>query len=127
VGLYFSDNGYINKAYVQVSLRAKIKAVCLEFLPDGFAGERCQKPVVEFMEDIPRLILNITNLHTIRRAYGPNTDRWTGRVIEMYEDPNVMFNDKKVGGVRVRIPVEDKKSKTEIVNAGTVPAASESR
>lgn len=51
------------------------------------------------------LVLNWTNLQLIARiAKDENTDNWGGVKIVLYDDPNVSFGGKLVGGIRVREP-----------------------
>jgi len=62
------------------------------------------KPVMYFQQDIKSLILNGTNWDVCEAAYGPDTEMWTGRVVELFTDPSVKFRGKMVGGLRLRIP-----------------------
>lgn len=56
-------------------------------------------------DDIDKpLVLNSTNLHLIEAALGSdNTDDWIGKPIVVFEDANVSFGGKVVGGVRVDV------------------------
>lgn len=59
------------------------------------------------------MVLNWTNLQLIARiAKDEDSDNWKGVKIVLYDDPNVSFGTKIVGGIRVRAP-----------KAGSVPAA----
>lgn len=58
-----------------------------------------------FEETEKPLVLNFTNLQLIARiAKDENTDNWGGVPIVLYDDPNVSFGGKIVGGIRVRAP-----------------------
>lgn len=58
----------------------------------------------EFHEIDKPLVLNSTNLHLIEAALGSdNTDDWDGKAIVVFEDANVSFGGKVVGGVRVDV------------------------
>lgn len=60
------------------------------------------------------MVLNWTNLQLIARiAKDDDSDNWPGTKIVLYDDPNVSFGTKIVGGIRVRAP-----------KVGAVPTAS---
>jgi len=74
---------------------------------EGVQGDSAldEKPVMHFREEgIKKLVLNNTNWQTIEEVYGEETDDWAGKVVELYHEPNIIYQGKKVGGVRVRIP-----------------------
>lgn len=51
------------------------------------------------------MVLNWTNLQLIARiAKDEDSDNWPGTKIVLYDDPNVSFGTKIVGGIRVRAP-----------------------
>lgn len=51
------------------------------------------------------MVLNSTNIHMCAKACGSDdTDHWNGKKIVLYEDPNVSFGGKLVGGIRIRAP-----------------------
>jgi len=70
------------------------------------------KPILTFSNDIKPMVLNNSNWLTIEDAYGEESDAWKGKTIELYHDPSVMFGNKRVGGVRVRIPTQPDNNKT---------------
>ena len=58
-----------------------------------------------FAESEKPLVLNTTNAQICEKIFGSDeTDDWTGRKIVLYTDPNVSFQGKIVGGIRVRAP-----------------------
>jgi hypothetical protein len=62
-------------------------------------------------------ILNSTNLQLLARILGSdNSDDWIGRDVILYNDPNVSFQGKLTGGIRVR-QVQAKKSAVAAVAA----------
>ena len=63
-----------------------------------------RKTIMVFEEETKPLILNNTNWTILEDLYGPESDDWLGKKIELYSDPNVMFGKKRTGGVRVRKP-----------------------
>ena len=93
---------YLSKGDVETPVVAVIAEVTLEHM-SGTADEE-SKPVLSFTDDVKPLICNQTNWGVIEEAYGSETADWQGREIEVYHDPNIQFGNKRVGGLRVRIP-----------------------
>jgi len=61
------------------------------------------KWILHFHEFDKGMALNWTNLQLIAKATGSEeTEDWIGKKIVIYEDPNVSFGGKLVGGIRVR-------------------------
>lgn len=53
--------------------------------------------------ELKPLILNATNIRRCVAAFGTQeTDEWIGRSIIVYDDPEIEFGGKIVGGVRLR-------------------------
>jgi hypothetical protein len=68
------------------------------------AGEEL-KWCVEFEEIDKPMVLNVTNMRAIEKIVGSDdTDNWTGVKIVLYEDPNISFQGKLTGGIRIRPP-----------------------
>lgn len=60
---------------------------------------------VAFDEHEKPMILNSTNGQIIASiTHSEETDHWVGHKIVLYDDPNVSFGGKLVGGIRVRAP-----------------------
>lgn len=58
-----------------------------------------------FEESDKPLVLNSTNIQLCERIFNSdNTDVWIGKKLVLYVDPNVSFQGKVVGGIRVRAP-----------------------
>jgi hypothetical protein len=65
-----------------------------------------------YLSDLKPLIMNATNIRRCIAAFGGDseTNHWPGKSIEVYDDANVEFGGKVVGGVRLRaIPAKGKK------------------
>src|ERR1041385_8329238 len=74
----------------------------------GTEDEPSSKPAMWFADDgVPPMVINSTNWDAIKELYGPESDEWAGKQIELFVDPNVMFAGKKTGGVRVRAPKDE--------------------
>ena len=51
------------------------------------------------------MVLNSTNGQAVAAITGSEeTDDWIGRKVVLYDDPNVSFGGKLVGGIRIRAP-----------------------
>jgi|SRR6185436_6716156 len=58
-----------------------------------------------FQEIDKPLVLNATNVQLCEQICGSDdTDHWIGKRIVLYTDPNVSFQGKLIGGIRVRAP-----------------------
>ena len=67
-----------------------------------YEGERA-KLTLQFKEFDKSLVVNDTNLNILCDIFGTDdTDVWTGKQIELYTDENVMFQGRRIGGLRVR-------------------------
>ena len=77
--------------------QATIESVAMEPLGDGQP-----KPLVRFRGLPVGLILNRTNGTIIAAAFGPETNNWIGRTIELFPD-QVPFRGQVVPAIRVRI------------------------
>ena len=65
------------------------------------------RAVVHFNELEKPMVLNSTNGQIIARIAGTEEDietSWRGVRVVLYNDPNVSFGGKLVGGIRVRAP-----------------------
>lgn len=63
------------------------------------------KWTMQFAEDLKPMVLNTTNIQAAAEAFGSeDTDDWLGKPIVIYTDPSVMFQGKRVGGLRLRAP-----------------------
>ena len=64
------------------------------------------KWTLAFAELDKPMVLNSTNIHMCAKACGSdNTDDWMGKKVVLYEDPNVSFGGKLVGGIRIRAQI----------------------
>lgn len=70
------------------------------------------KWVIYFNEFDKGMVFNWTNIQLTAKALGTEeTDDWPGKQIVLYEDQNVSFGGKLVGGIRVR---EVRKQQTKL-------------
>jgi hypothetical protein len=73
----------------------------------GTDGKAQAKPVLYFKEDVPKMILNITNGNTISGLYGSHPDNWVGKKIQIFATPVKAFG-KVQDALRIRdvVPVQ---------------------
>lgn len=63
------------------------------------------KWVLLFQESDKPLVLNSTNIQLCQQIFqSDDTDDWLNQQIVLYTDPNVSFQGKVIGGIRVRKP-----------------------
>ena len=61
------------------------------------------KWTMQFEEFAKPMVLNSTNINLCEKALGSdNTDDWIGKKIIVYNEPNISFGNKLVGGIRVK-------------------------
>ena len=83
------------------------------------------KWIIHFQEFNKGMVLNWTNIQLIAKAVGSEeTEDWIGKKIVIYEDPNVSFGGKLVGGIRVRA-VKKQPTAAKPVDNGYLPPESE--
>jgi len=67
-------------------------------------GEASKKPVMHFVDlNYKPMVINATNRAKLENAFkSSDTDDMVGKYIGVYNDPEVMYAGKVVGGLRVR-------------------------
>lgn len=98
------DSAFPSKYLKQSDLNGRVVRVTIARVEIEDIGEGDHKAVVYFEGKDKALVLNRINADTISSSFGPETDDWAGKVVELYSDPNVYYGGKKVGGLRVRVP-----------------------
>lgn len=94
-GKYLKQD-HIGDKHVAVTIRD----VVIEELENDKGKEK--KPVLYFHGKEMGLVLNQTVAATITDLLGTDeTEQWKNQKIVLYVDPNVMFGNKRVGGIRV--------------------------
>lgn len=100
---------FLRKEDIDDDTRVTIKGVKLEDM--GQQGAQEQRWVVYFREFPKGMVLNVTTIRVLEAAFGDDTDQWIGKPCLLYVDPNVSFQGRVVGGLRIRTPrkkVEEK-------------------
>ncbi len=99
------DSKYIKKE--DVGEKGKVLTV-KELKNENVAGENAaeeMKWILYFNEAQKGVVLNWTNIQMTAKICGSeDSDDWTGKKVELYEDPTIGFGGKIVGGIRIRKP-----------------------
>ena len=84
-----------------------IKAVGREMIT-GTGGKKEECPVCHWAEEQKPMILNVTNMKTIAKMYGPYIENWAGKKVQIYATTTKFAGDT-VECLRIRKdPPEDK-------------------
>ena len=90
---------FLRKEDFDEDMVATIKGVKLEDV--GNQGE--QRWVLYFRELQKGMVLNVTTIRVLEGAYGDDSDGWIGKRVMIYVDPNVSFQGRVIGGLRLRV------------------------
>ena len=105
---------YLKKEDVSTPLLLTMHTVTQENV--GMGEEMESKWILHFAEDVKPMVLNSTNMRLIEVATGSDdTDDWAGHKIVAYNDPNISFAGKIVGGIRVRAPQKPKPAPGKVI------------
>lgn len=92
-------------------------------VPPSFK-EHQDKDCLHFEETTKMLVLNKANRVAIRSELGKKTRAWNGAKVTLYVNPDVMFGNRKVGGIRIAVvgdggaPVEPPEAETDSEDLG---------
>ena len=100
-----------------------IKSVGRETIT-GTGGKKEDCPVCRWVEDQKPMILNVTNMKTIAKMYGPYIEHWAGKRVQIYAS-TTKFGGDVVECLRIRKdPPEDVKVPCEECGQMITPAFS---
>lgn len=98
------EGKFLRKEDVGKGLLLSVKAVEQRNVAQQGAGEE-MKWCLFFNEADKPMVLNSTNIQLCVAIFGSeDTDEWKNKAIVLYNDPNVSYAGKLVGGIRVRKP-----------------------
>jgi F0F1-type ATP synthase alpha subunit len=101
------ESKYLRKEDYEEDTVHTIKGVKLEDL--GKDERKEERWILYFREASKGMVLNVTTIRVLEAAYGDDTDLWLGKKITIYVDPNVSFQGRVVGGLRLR-PMKPEKT-----------------
>ena len=97
----YDQSRFFNAASLAAEKKLKIKAVTEEEV--GIGKDKELKLVVWFTNDSRGLVLNRTNIRTLRGPFGDDTACWVGKIIVVF--PTMAdFRGQLKPALRVRIP-----------------------
>lgn len=97
------DSKYLKKEDVDPPKLLTIKAIAQGNVGKDDAPDF--KWCMSFHELTKPMVLNSTNIQLAAAALGSDdTDNWIGKQVVLFNDPNVSFQGKLTGGVRIRAP-----------------------
>jgi hypothetical protein len=79
------------------------RVVIAKVMEEEVGRDREDKIVLYFKNMSQGLPLNATNGKRLARAFGDDTDAWSGKTIVLYLEPT-SYNGEECMGVRVRVP-----------------------
>jgi hypothetical protein len=116
------DTAFPGKYLKHADLQGRtVRVIAGECRVEDIGGE--EKPVLYFQGKERGLALNRVNAGAIAQAYGPETDHWRGRLIELYPD-KTFFQGRMVDCIRVRVPAPSDTAKPPAPDYPTPAAAS---
>lgn len=95
---------YLRKEDFDEDQVATIKDLKLEEMQ----GSGDTKWILYFVELDKGLVLNTTTIRVLEAAFGDNSDDWKAKRVKIYVDPNVSFQGRVVGGLRLMPPPKPK-------------------
>jgi hypothetical protein len=97
----FDKSRFFKAVDLDKEKKLRISKVTAEVLGQGDDKER--KPIVWFTNDERGLVLNKTNLRTLKEAFGDNMEAWAGKIIVVF--PTMTdIRGKMTPALRVRLP-----------------------
>lgn len=99
---------YMRKEDIEEDTIMTIKDCTLEDV--GQDQQKEQRWALWFKEFPKAMILNVTTIRVLEQAFGDDTDDWMGKRVKVYVDPNVSFQGRVVGGLRLRPPPKQVKT-----------------
>ena len=95
---------FLTRADVGTGVLVTIKSVHQENVAKEGAPEE-MKWCLSFTDCEKPMVLNNTNGQIVAQiTKSEETDDWPGHKVVLYDDPNVSFGGKLVGGIRIRAP-----------------------
>jgi len=97
-----------SKFLTRGDVRPDVLAVIEDVFQENVAKEGAPEELkwcISFVGVEKPMVLNQTNIQIIAQVTGSEeTDQWKGKKIVLYDDPNVSYAGKLVGGIRCRAP-----------------------
>jgi hypothetical protein len=100
----YSDSAYVRKEDFPLPRILTLSAVREEEVTAP--GKKPKRKIVLYFNEIEKgLVLNQANGDVLFEMTGSDDpEQWIGQRVEVYNDPNVTYAGKRVGGIRLRKP-----------------------
>jgi hypothetical protein len=99
----FLDKDYLGSHNLEKGEEMLLTIVKFEGEESVIGSDRSKSPkmVLYFKEEVPKMILNITNGNTIANLYGTHPDGWIGKQVQIFATPVKAFG-KTQDALRIR-------------------------
>ncbi len=95
-----SESNYLAKEDVG---KAGLNLTIAEFTREPVGDNKEVKTILNFKEDVKPMVLNVGNKNRLKHYLDATTaEEVVGKVINVYNDPDVEYKGKITGGVRIR-------------------------
>ena len=95
-----SESNYLAKEDVGV---AGLNLTIANFTREAVGDDTDMKPILNFKEDVKPMVLNIGNKNRLKHYLDATTaEEVIGKVINVFNDPDVEYKGKITGGLRIR-------------------------
>lgn len=113
------ESKYLRKEDFDEDMICTIKGLKLEDL--GKDEKKEERWIIYFREQQKGMVLNVTSIRVLESAFGDESDVWVGKKVTVYVDPNVSFQGRVVGGLRLRPMKPEKAAPTRSTQEAAVP------
>ena len=95
-----SESNFLAKEDVGL---AGLNLIIAEFTREPVGDNKEVKTILNFKEDVKPMVLNVGNKNRLKHYLAATTaEEVVGKVINVYNDPDVEYKGKITGGVRIR-------------------------
>ena len=99
-----TKSDYLKKEDCDPPIQVICAGMTWESFEDRDGGEEI-RAVLHFRDGIKPMVLNQVNKEILKTEFNVGKVKdLRGLTVELYNDPNVMFGPKRVGGIRIRKP-----------------------
>jgi len=100
--VYTSNSNYLKASDIPAGVQAKVVIASCEMVEMDNNGKKENKIALNFQGKDKQLLLNKTNAGSISHVYGPDTDNWIGKEINMFST-KVDYAGQMVDAIRLNV------------------------
>ena len=116
------DDAFPSKYVSTPDLKGRSIVLTIERIVQEEIGDHDMKAVVYFLGMSKGWILNVINWNSVEILYGPETNDWIGKQVELYPD-KTSFGRETVDCIRVRAPLAAPAAPVQAAVAPAMPTA----